>query len=74
MNPWGVTLSNYVHHLLPKFDYSIPPTIVKDPIGDKEKACNNTSIYSFLEKFEPNSFFLVEISQSSSYLFNQDLK
>jgi hypothetical protein len=40
---------------LPKVDDLIPPTVVKNPIGDIEKTHRNTSICSFFEKLEARS-------------------
>jgi hypothetical protein len=75
-NPRCVTLSHYINDRLPKVDGLIPPTMVKNPIGDIEKTCRNTSICSFFEnlearstKFHPkltNSSPSVESTKSSS--------
>ena len=54
-NPRRVTLSHYINDQLPKVDGLIPPTTVKNPIGDIEKTLRNTSICFFFDKLEARS-------------------
>ena len=54
-NPRRVTLSRYINDRLPKFDDLIPPTAVKNPIGDIKKTHMNISLCSFFEKLEARS-------------------
>ena len=51
-NPRRITLSHYINVRLLKVDGLIPSTMIKNPMGDIEKTCRNTSICSFFEKLE----------------------
>ena len=54
-NPRHVTLSHYINDQLPKVDDLIPPTVVKNPIGNIENSRRNASLCSFLDKLEERS-------------------
>lgn len=54
-NPLCVTLCHYFNDRLPNVDNLIPSTTVKNPIGDIENTCRNTSICSFFDKLEVRS-------------------
>ena len=82
-NPQRVTLSHYIYDQLPRVDGLIPPTTVKNPIGDTKKTHMNISICSFFDKlearstkFHPNltipspSFESTEISNEPKYDIN----
>ena len=51
-NPRRVTLSHYINDQLPKVDSVIPPTMIKNPIGDIEKTHRNASICYFFDNLE----------------------
>ena len=54
-NPRHVTLSHYFNDRLPKVDSLIPLTTIKNPLGDIEKTCRNTSICSLFDKLQVQS-------------------
>ena len=51
-NPWRVTLTHYTNDWLPNVEGTIPPTVVKNPIGDIEKTRTNYYLCSFSENLE----------------------
>jgi len=55
VNPRCVTSSHHINDQLPKFCGLIPPTEVKDPIGNIETTHRNTFVCSFFEKLEVKS-------------------
>jgi hypothetical protein len=67
-NHVSVTLSHYINDRPPKVDGLIPPTVVKNLIGDIEKTRRNTSICSFFEKLEVKSTkFLPKLTNPSPF-------
>ena len=47
-----VTLCHYINYHLPKVNGLLPPTVVKNTIGDIKKTYGNTSICSYFDKLE----------------------
>jgi hypothetical protein len=59
-NPRCVTLSHYINDRLPKVDGLIPPTVVKNPIGDIEKTHVGTLPYApFLKIWKPDQLCFI---------------
>ena len=53
-----VTLTHYTNDRLPNVDGIIPPIVVKNPIGDIENTCGNTSLCSFLKLFGSQKIYV----------------
>ena len=54
-NPQPITFFHYINDQLPEVDGLIPPTAIKNPIGDIEKKRRNTSLCSLFDKLEAMS-------------------
>lgn len=62
VNPWRVINSHYVSDPLPKVYDLIPPIVINDPTGNKERTCKNTfisSIYQTLERINEKNVFIL---------------